>query len=89
MEGRIVQPDDPELSPLQRDECDLVDEQLELVPVRQLDEPIDRDPAIVVVIAQREVHGSHLTQTGEEPKQRSKALRDIEEISGHEAPVRP
>jgi len=88
VQGRIVEPDNSQLASFRGNKDDLVDQQVQLVPVRQLAELVQGDAAVMVMVAQGEVDGSQVSQAGQEPKEVREALRDGQEIAGHEDPIR-
>ncbi len=88
MERRIVQSHNPKLAIREWNARDLVDQKREFVPIGPLGELVDRDPAPVIMIAQRHECGRHLTQSGKEAKQVRQSFRHIEQIPGDEDPVR-
>ena len=88
VQGWIVEPDNSQLASLRGNKDHLVDQQVQLVPVRQLAEPVQGDAAVMVMVAQGEVNGSQAAQARQEPEEVREPLRDGQEIAGHEDPIR-
>jgi hypothetical protein len=87
--GRIVEAHDRKLSCPERDESRLIHQQHDLIAVGQLDELVRGNAAKMIVVAQSHVNRGYPTELREKAKEVRDASRHVQEISGHEDPVRP
>jgi hypothetical protein len=86
---RIVEAYDTQLSIGNRDDDGLIDQEMQFVAIREFEKLGDRHAAVMVVIAQRHIHGGETSEVTEESEQMRKTVGHIEQITGDKNPVRP
>lgn len=84
----VIQAYDAQLAALERHECHLVDEQAEFVAVRQLAKVAYRHAAVMVVISQGEKRRGKALEARQKAKGRNQARCIVEQVAGHEDPIR-
>lgn len=89
MERRIIDSSDSQFARADRNKRGLIDQQGDLVPIGKFGELRHRHPAVVIMVAERDVDRSDLTQTSQEFEEMRQSFGDIQQVSGDENPIRP
>jgi hypothetical protein len=85
----IVETHDAQLSVRNRDDDGLIDQEVQFVAIGQFEKLGDRHAAVMVVIAQRHIHGRETSEVTEKSEQMRQTVGHIEQIAGDKNPVRP
>ena len=84
MERWIIDADDGQLTASRWDERALIDEQTDLVTIREFRVVGKRDTAVMIMVAEGDEHRCDVPQARQKKKPRCDTLGDVQEISGNE-----
>jgi hypothetical protein len=86
---RIIEAHYTQLSLRKWNDDSLIDQEMQFVAIRKFEKLGDRHAAVMVVIAQCHIYRREASEMTEESEQMRQAIRHIEQIAGHENPIRP
>src|SRR6185295_6956575 len=87
MQGGIVDADNGKLATVRGNEGGLIDQEGDLVAIGEFAKPIDRHPAVVIVVAQGDEDRRNLAQAGEKSEYMRQSFRHVEQVAGNKDPV--
>jgi len=86
--GRIVEADDAQFTGRHGNEDRLVDQQVELVALGEVHKSAHGHAAAVIVIAERQIDRSELSQAREKTEERMDSIRHVKQVPCDKNPVR-